>query len=238
MRSERVPSSKRVQTTGPDRRQAPKPPSWLLLMSRTKGLSPKAFERLAWKLYLGSLAAAFVLGGAQPAAAAEKLTDSELMAILSGKADMRVLVSRESADKPKAPETAKVAPVSPIGRAPAKVLELDTADPADFEMEGEVKKLQGVVSAYTHNGIAVEYDGGASEMWLRFTKSVKFTGYGYKKYTDVQIDDRVKATYKEAPGGVKRVLLGVMLLSRKPKEQKVESETLVTEAAEEADAAQ
>ena len=151
-----------------------------------------------------------------------------------------LLVSKEAPTQTQVKTTPEKSlfPLAPVKKiVKKKVVELDDPKPDDLKMKGEVKKMQGVVSASSTGGVAVEYgvtaDGGVSEMWLPFTKAVKFTGY--KNYTDIQYEDRVEVVFKEAKNASKRFLQEVKLLSRKPKENKPVMELVDTQGAAKAD---
>lgn len=98
----------------------------------------------------------------------------------------------------------------------------------DLKMEGKNKILEGTVSAVGSSGLAVEHpadglkEGQAAEMWFNFVKDVKFNGF--KKYLELEQGDTVSVVYKESLDGNKRILRGVTLVEKKPKEVEAPAE--------------
>ena len=90
-----------------------------------------------------------------------------------------------------------------------------------------VKQVQGVVSAVSSQGIAVEYARtkvASQEMYLPFVPQVRVQGV--KRVTDLQVGDTVAVEYREVASEdehgeytkINRVATGIALIARAPQQ--------------------
>lgn len=89
------------------------------------------------------------------------------------------------------------------------------------------KTMEGTVSARNFNGLALTYktdkaEAASFELWLPYEPKMKFSG-GYKSSKDVGEGDKVRVFYDEAEDQSKKLVTGVQLLKRKPKEEELVS---------------
>ncbi len=128
--------------------------------------------------------------------------------------------------------TSGVATKTPEVQEKKKGFQLPDRD-ADLEkVATTARSVEGVVTGVSKHGVAVEYaadpEKGGMEIWFNYTKKIKLSGI--KKLDELQEGDTVSVAYKEAPD--KRKLVdGIKLVAKKPKEAPVVATTLPTAVA-------
>ncbi len=107
---------------------------------------------------------------------------------------------------------------------------LPEPDPAQEQMEGREKTMEGMVSGAGYNGLAVELKNPGrndpSEIWFDYVKGLKLSGM--QKLAELREGDTVSVLYKETKDG-RRFLKEIRLIRKKP----VEETPLSTEETEE-----
>ena len=107
-------------------------------------------------------------------------------------------------------------------------------DPDDDKAPGEIKSMEGTISARNNYGMAVEYQsdaatGASKEMWMNFTSKLKLNGV--KSLAEFQAGDMVRIIYKavqdkDTKAFKKNILKGITLLNKKPKEESAAAQDL------------
>lgn len=136
-----------------------------------------------------------------------------------------LLVSKEAAPTQSSkPEPVREEPPSPalVDQLVIEEKPVETKEEPPAEKKKMVTKtISGEVGAKGANGIALVYEKNerkrsSKEMWFPFETELKLERY--KSKADISDGDSVKLTYEEAEDGSKRVLKGITLQKKAPKE--------------------
>ena len=178
---------------------------------------PQNLHKVLLKLYLSFvmfLSASFSFVAVAPAATETASTASQGMKLESKEGqslllDLKKMAAEKKAEKERMEKKRKAA------------AQLPDVDPEDEKAEGVMNSVEGQISARNKAGMAVEFEkdeakGSSNEIWLNFVSKMKLNGV--KDLSEFQEGDTVRVVYKETKKTGKKILKGITLVQKKPKE--------------------